>query len=104
LIVELSIPEEPESARLVLRQLVNDLKQQRLFSKVDLLSDDVRRSLAEPKVLISDRDYVLALDFAETEFQPSSRSRKPAPQLSRRNAHLPWTTLDNSDSSTQNTP
>jgi hypothetical protein len=104
LIVELSIPEEPEAARLVLRQLVNDLKQQRLFSKVDLLSDDVRRSLAEPKVLIPDRDFVLALDFAETEFQPSGRSRKPAPQLSRRNSHLPWTTLDNSDSSTQNTP
>ena len=103
LIVELSIPEEPESARLVLRQLVNDLKQQRLFSKVDLLSDDVRRNLAEPKVLLSDRDFVLALDFAETEFQPSSRPRKAASQqLSKRNQH-PWTTLD-SDSPAQNTP
>jgi len=105
LIVELSIPEEPESARLVLRQLVSDLKQQRLFSKVDLLSDDLRRSLADPKVLLSDRDYVLALDFAETEFhQPTLRPRRYSPPSASRRGRPSWTTPDNSDPSTQNTP
>jgi hypothetical protein len=105
LIVEVSFPEEPESARLILSQLVKDLKQQRLFSKVDLLSDDLRRNLADPKVLIPDRDFVLALDFTETEFQPSVRPRKSAaPPASKRNQHPAWTTLDNSESATQNTP
>jgi hypothetical protein len=48
-----------------------------LFSKVDLLSDDLRRNLADPKVVIPDRDFVLALDFAETEFQQALPPRKP---------------------------
>jgi hypothetical protein len=52
---------------------------QRLFSKVDLLSDDLRRNLADPKVIIPDRDFVLALDFAETEFQQALPPRKPLP-------------------------
>ena len=69
LITELCIPGEAEAARSVLRQLVNDLKKQKLFSKVDSLSDDLRRNLADPKVVVPDRDFVLALDFAETEFQ-----------------------------------
>lgn len=104
LIVELTIPEEPESARLVLRQLVSDLKQQRLFSKVDLLSDDLRRSLADPKVLLPDRDYVLALDFAETEFQqPSLRPRRYGPPSPPKRGRQ-WTTSDNGDSTIQNTP
>ena len=51
------------------RQLVDELKEQQLFSKVDLLSDDLRRNLADPKVVVPDRDFVLVLDFAETEFQ-----------------------------------
>jgi hypothetical protein len=45
---------------------------------VDLLSDDLRRNLADPKVIIPDRDFVLALDFAETEFQQALPPRKPA--------------------------
>jgi hypothetical protein len=84
LIAELSVPEDPETARTVLRQLVNALKQQPLFSKVDLLSDDLRQNLADPKVTIPDRDFVLALDFAETDFQPAARLKKPImPPVSR---------------------
>jgi hypothetical protein len=59
--------------------LVDELKEQRLFSKVDLLSDDLRRQLADPKVVVPDRDFVLALDFAETEFQQPLPPRKPLP-------------------------
>jgi Tfp pilus assembly PilM family ATPase len=78
-IAELCIPEDADGARRVRRQLVDELKEQRLFSKVDLLSDDLRRQLADPKVTIPDRDFVLALDFAETEFQQVPPLRKPLP-------------------------
>lgn len=74
-IAELCVPEEPEAARVALSQIVKELKQQKLFSKVDLLSDDLRRNLADPKVTIPDRDFVLALDFAETEFQQPLRKK-----------------------------
>ena len=78
-IAELCIPEDADGARRIRRQLVDELKEQRLFSKVDLLSDDLRRNLADPKVIIPDRDFVLALDFAETEFQQPLPPRKPLP-------------------------
>jgi hypothetical protein len=78
-IAELCVPGDAEASRQALSELVNGLKQQRLFSKVDLLSDDLRRSLADPKVIVSDRDYVLALDFAETDFQLPARWKRPAP-------------------------
>jgi hypothetical protein len=77
LIAELCIPEDADGARRVRRQLVDELKEQRLFSKVDLLSDDLRRNLADPKVIIPDRNFVLVLDFAETEFQQALPPRKP---------------------------
>ena len=79
LIAELCIPEDADGARQIRRQLVDELKEQRLFSKVDLLSDDLRRNLADPKVIIPDRDFVLGLDFAETEFQQPLPPRKPLP-------------------------
>ena len=81
-IAELCVPGDAEAARQVLSELVNDLKQQRLFSKVDLLSDDLRRSLADPKVTITDRDFVLSLDFAETRF-PATRPLETATRFRR---------------------
>jgi Tfp pilus assembly PilM family ATPase len=77
LIAELCVPEEPEAARVALSQIVKELKQQKLFSKVDLLSDDLRRNLADPKVTIPERDFVLSLDFSETEFQQSLKKKGP---------------------------
>src|SRR4029077_1859741 len=41
LIAELCVPGEAEPARQALSELVNGLKRQSLFSKVDLLSDDL---------------------------------------------------------------
>jgi hypothetical protein len=86
LIAEVCVPEEPEAARVALSQIVKELKQQKLFSKVDLLSDDLRRNLADPKVTIPDRDYVLSLDFADTELQQSLRkkSARSAPRATAR--------------------
>jgi Tfp pilus assembly PilM family ATPase len=75
-IAELCVPEEPETARRILGQLVTALKQQPLYSKVDLLSDDLRRSLADSKVVVTDRTFVIALDFAETDFHSPLRPRK----------------------------
>ncbi len=76
LIAELCVPEDAESSRRVLSQIVNDLKERPLFSRVDLLSDDLRRSLADPKVILPERHFALALDFAATEFQPPATARR----------------------------
>ena len=108
-IAELCIPEDAESARRTLGQLVNGLKEQALFSKVDLLSDDLRRNLADPKVVIPDRRFVLAMDFAETEFQQPPPPRKipaggTARPIQRRASRPGWTTPESADSFTQTTP
>ena len=80
MIAELCIPGDADGARQIRRQLVDILKEQQLFSKVDLLSDDLRRSLADPKVIVPDR-VVLLLDFAETDFQQPLPLRKPLPSV-----------------------
>lgn len=79
LIAELCVPEDVEGARRVLSQIVNDLKQSPLFTKVDLLSDDLRRDNADPKVILPGRHFALALDFAAAEFHQSPLSRRPRP-------------------------
>lgn len=89
LIAELCVPGDAESSRQVLVELVNNLKQQLLFSIVDLLSDDLRRSLAEPKVTVPDRYYVLALDFAQTDFQQPVRVKKAANPRSNKRTNRP---------------
>jgi Tfp pilus assembly PilM family ATPase len=86
LIAELCVPEEPEAARVALSQIVKELKQQKLFSKVDLLSDDLRRNFADPKVTIPNRAFVLSLDFAETEFHQclKKKSARSSPRATAR--------------------
>jgi Tfp pilus assembly PilM family ATPase len=75
LIAELSIPGTADDARSTLGTIVNTLKKSPDFARVDLLSEDLRRSLADPKVLVRDRHYALTLDFATTEFQTSAARR-----------------------------
>jgi hypothetical protein len=79
MIAELSVPEEAEAARVVLSQIVKDLKQQPLFSKVDLLPEELKRGIVDPKVTIPDKDFVLELDFAQTDFLQPVAPRKPPP-------------------------
>lgn len=88
LIAELCVPGEAEASRNALRELVNDLKKQPLFSKVDLLSEDLRRNLADPKVIVPDRHYVLALDFQHAEFQQPVPARKPASRAAPRRSRI----------------
>lgn len=76
LIAEVCVPGEAEASRQVIRGLVDDLKKGPLFAKVDSLSDDLRRTMADPKVIVPERDFVLVLDFAVPDFQASARLRK----------------------------
>lgn len=69
LVVELCVPDSADGARNTLGLVVSSLKHSPVFSRVDLMSEDLRRSLADPKVLIRDRHFALALDFATAEFQ-----------------------------------
>jgi len=106
-IAELCVPGDAEASRQALSELVNGLKQQRLFSKVDLLSDDLRRSLADPKVTVAERDFVLALDFAETDFQQPVHWKRQAAAGSRRTpskraARPGWTTSETAEGAGQN--
>ena len=105
-IAELCIPEDAESARRLRSQLVNDLKEERLFAKVDLLSPDLRRDLADPKVTIPGEPSVLALDFAATEFRQPLPPRKPLglnPPRGRRPSR-PWTPAESGESATPFSP
>ena len=76
LIAELSMAEDAVASRNTLSQLVNKVKEQKLFAKVDLLSEDLRRNLALPSVVVPDRHYALALDFGVAEFQQPVPPRK----------------------------
>jgi hypothetical protein len=82
LIAELCIPDSAEGARQTLGLMVSSLKRSPAFARVDLLSEDLRRSLANTNVLIRDRHFALALDFATTDFQtplPGRRTRTSTP-------------------------
>jgi hypothetical protein len=107
-IAELVVPGDAEAARQVLSDLVNGLKQQRLFSKVDLLSDDLRRSLSDPKVCVADRYYVLALDFAETDFQQPVRWKRPVflgpPRPSAKRPSRPSPSVEGGENSVDKVP
>ncbi|MCC6822800.1 MAG: hypothetical protein IT579_18880 [Verrucomicrobia subdivision 3 bacterium] len=81
LIAELCVPEDVDAARSTLSLVVNSLKKAPVFERVDLLSEDLRRSLADAKVLLPGRHFALELDFVTTEFQASATrlSRPPSP-------------------------
>lgn len=72
-IAELTVPETPEAARAVLSHLVSELNKEKLFAKVDLLSEDLRRDLADTKVVLTQAHFALALEFSTTNFQTARR-------------------------------
>ena len=82
LIAELCVPEDADAARSTLSLVVNNLKKSPVFERVDLLSEDLRRSLADPKVILPERHFALALDFATTEFQAAA-ARQSASAVAR---------------------
>ncbi len=76
IIAEICVPGDGEKARKVLGDLVSTLKQEPRFAKADSLSEDLRRNLADPKVVIPDRHFALALDFAESDFDQPVMNRR----------------------------
>ncbi len=78
-IAELTVPEDAEAARKTLRELVGQLGKQETFSRADLLSDDLRRELADHKVILPDRHFALRLDLARTEFNKPVPGPAPIP-------------------------
>ena len=88
--------------------MVKRFKRQPLFAKADLLSDDLRRNLADPKVLVPDRRFVLELDFANADFQQPVRLKKPLAPPSRsaprRLARPAWAAPDSGADSAQPKP
>lgn len=80
LVAELCVPADLDAARSTLSAVVNNLKRAPVFERVDVLSEDLRRSLADSKVLVPDRHFALVLDFAATQFVASASSKiRPAP-------------------------
>jgi hypothetical protein len=106
LILELCIPGDPDASNQTFNELVYGLKQQRLFYNADLLPQDLRRNLADPRITLPD-PYVLKLDFAQTDFQqPVQNKLFPAPsrRSSGRSARAPWNSGENDLRSTAVTP
>jgi Tfp pilus assembly PilM family ATPase len=87
LIAELCLPEEPETARRMLSDLVKALKAESLFNKADLLSDDLRRSLADSRVVLPDKHFALLLDFAETNYARALPLKEPTNTTARVSRH-----------------
>ncbi len=79
LIAELCVPEDADAARSTLSLVVSNLNKAPVFERVDVLPDDLRRSLADPKVVLPDRHFALRLDFAATQFQAAATSRLRPP-------------------------
>jgi hypothetical protein len=99
LIAELCIPDSAEGARQTLGLMVSSLKRSPAFARVDLLSEDLRRSLANTNVLIRDRHFALALDFATTDFQtplPGRRTRTSTPGRPAFRSAFPSRTIEDS--------
>jgi Tfp pilus assembly PilM family ATPase len=74
-IAELCLKEEGESMRTTLGQVVGELKQSPMFSSVDTLPIDLRKNLANPKVLIPNRHFALVLELAENTYQSSTHGK-----------------------------
>jgi hypothetical protein len=56
------------------------LKKTPVFERVDLLPEDLRRNLADPKVIVPERHFALVLDFSTTQFQAAAPGKsRPLP-------------------------
>lgn len=79
LIAELCVPEDADAARSTLSLVVNNLKKSPVFERVDVLPEDLRRNLADSKVILPDRHFALVLDFAVTQFSAMAPAKTRAP-------------------------
>jgi len=80
-ISELCVPEDAETARRTLSQIVTELKQARVFRNVDTLPAEAHRPLAEPKLLLPDKCFSLSLELAESDFPEAVNLIDKAPAV-----------------------
>jgi Tfp pilus assembly PilM family ATPase len=91
-IAELCIPQEGDEMRRILSQVVTELGRQPLFARVDVLPQERRRSLVDPKVLITNRFFAVAMELGgQAAPPPLPPALKPPPpgREPRRAAPLP---------------
>lgn len=77
-VAELSLLEEGEPMRRTLSQVVTNLKTAPLFSNVDILSDDRRRSIISSNLVLAGRNFAVAMELADSGLSPALRIREPA--------------------------
>jgi Tfp pilus assembly PilM family ATPase len=70
-IAEFSTSADASTARVDLSGMIDGFKQVGIFSKVDILSDDQRRKLVNPAVLVPQGYYALAFTFEDDDVLPS---------------------------------
>jgi len=64
----------------ILSQVVSDLGRNPLFARVDVLPHERRRSLADPKVLITNRFFAVAMELGGKTPLPPPAAQKPPSQ------------------------
>lgn len=77
-VAEVSLLEEGEPMRRTLSQVVTNLKAAPLFSNVDILSDDRRKSIVSSNLVLPGRNFVVAIELADSGLAPAYRIREPA--------------------------
>ncbi len=68
-VVELCVPAQGEQALKVVSEVVAELKQDPLFSRVDSVPSLQRRAWVDAKVLIPDRHFALTVELADLEWR-----------------------------------
>jgi Tfp pilus assembly PilM family ATPase len=77
LIAELCIPADNEKALKTLSDLVTELKRTPAFKNVDALAANERKQLVDPKVLVPDRHFALAIEPKEADWLPLAPAPRP---------------------------
>ncbi len=76
-VVEVCIPEEGDTMRKTLSQLVSDLKRDVRFKNVDTIPFEQRRLLADLKTVLPDKHFAIFMELATNEFQPLQITNEP---------------------------
>lgn len=69
-IAEVCIPEEGETLRRSLSQLVNALKQWKRFRNVDTVPSEQRRLIADQRTILPEKHFAIFMEILTNEFQP----------------------------------
>jgi Tfp pilus assembly PilM family ATPase len=94
-IAEFSTSEDAPTARAALSGMIDGFKQAGIFSKVDIVSDDQRRKLVNPAVVVPQGYYTLAFTLEDDDVLPSLLTgddlrRLPAQPAPVRPAYAPF--------------